>query len=974
MKKKLVVLSLALVSGFAAIGCAVSSLAWFVTKQLDNDKFKNIDGTTSSAYFAYGHGTESEPYGIKTPRQLYNLAWLQYNGNFNQDKNSDGVLDKQFYFILDESLQSTGLDMTGWVLPPIGTEEFPFLGNFNGNNVSINNLTISNKSDLNTPRGIDYDEQPEIVGLFGVVGSLGSGLSYSTSVNDLYDFTLKNTVVESKTSETLIGLAAGYVNAEMSGVKVAGSATIDVNGQVSTAKSEITSKLSDYGLVGYSTKMGTKGNYSQDLSEFFQSDNGQGQGQGDWGGSLNAQKYGRIIYDAFKKPGTGTHGLAEDTSSMSTSMSTVNTVTKTDYKIAMSTSTRTWVNGSKTYYNPYADPDFFDNPQDGTTVGGKVPGGQIVYHLKDSCYLPLKFNDDNSGTASDNTGYIVGDTSGNAGVVKVASYYPSSIVNSLSNTNTSTTGVAISDKTTTYVDSSLELLTYNFKDSVWYRIQDSHNINRTGGQTTNSYLTPYTRKTTEYLGFEKYDDSRNKLQRILENSTKVQGIHFDFKEISNSNLLSVNNNIKINGTTFNSAYQLPKGSIDFNLKRTGYINFFAGTYYSSVVYNFGFFTLNHISRTGGTINYIKKISQIYQNKYWTTTAVSHSDTNPKFFYKYSDGTFSNIVVNNVTRAATLADRDTTKGNDGLVFDVATVLEGVIGRDGNILRQEINNVMFYFEVPVNDGEYCMGMPPAPSGITSYVGAYMIYLDIGANGDTVDSDDYRAYSITTKQNGNSFPSGIDFATANAGDEGGDSFGVYIASSSQGTIVFTVNDAGTTVSVAPVSGSTQVGAYAFQGDGYNNDFTVSGLSGAPPSTAAGGIRIITIKTELISGDDYVVKIHDELKLDGTINTSTYYMGSGSAIPSQTTLAAIQTTITSLTNEKIAKFRSLVKVVTLTRTDGDGEFETEYDEANCSYSGKKINVDVTLNGTEATVGEIASGYAFYVGGVQKVQNDVLS
>ena len=963
MRKHLKVIALTSLSIFTMASLFIGAFAWFANVVTVGDM--TINGESDPTFFAYGDGTSSKPYGINTPRHLYNLAWLQYNGAYNHDSNNDGQLDKQYYFEIDPNLTGS-LDMSGWVLPPIGTETYPFLGNFNGNGKTITNLTVSNKSDLTKPTSISYNVQPEIVGFFGVVGKCGNTptYTYATATNSIYNVTLKNITVESKTSQTLIGLAGGYVNGELSGVKIDGTATLDVNGQVSTAKTAITDKLSDYGLVGYTTKVGNRGSYSRALSEYF--NNGEGSGSGeesDWGGSVNAQKYGRIIYDAFKKPGTGTHGLSEDTSNMSSSISTVNNITKTDYKIAMSTTTRTWVNSAKTYYSPYADPDYFDNPQDGATASTKVSGGTVVYHLKDSTYAPLKFTEDNNGTASDNTGYIVGDTSGNAGVVKIASYYPSSIVNSLSNTNTSTTGVAVSDKTTTYVDSNLELLTYNLKDSSWYRIQDSHNINRAGGETTNSYLTPYSRKTVDYLGFEKYEDSRTKLQRILENSSKVQGIHFDFKEISSTNLLSVANNIKINGTTYNSAYQLPKGSIDFNLKRTGYINFFAGTYYSSVVYNFGFFTLNHISRTGGTINSIKKISQIYQNKYWSTAAVSSSQTNPKFFYKYSDGTFSNIVVNNVTRAATLADRDTTQGKDGMLFDVSTVLEGVIGRDGNILRQQINNVMFYFEVPVNDGEYCMGMPASPSGITSYVGAYMIYLDIGANGDTVSTDKISAYSITTVSNAKSYPLGVDFAPVTIGNNGGESMGVFINSSNRGVLTLNI----TSASIA-VTDTNAISNYAFQGtkfsasDPPSGNFTVSGNSPGPmPVITTGGTRVLIINVTTTDDDEYTVRVTDVLSdTSGTISSSIYEIDSGSGFVTSTA-AAVEALSTDIV---LVDLRSLVTVATLTRASGNAEFVVTYDEENCSYEDKIVDVDIELNGTTITIG-VTTGYTFKIGGV---------
>ena len=290
MVKKTKVLFLSIISAFALAAASVASLAWFIAENKIPDI--DINGTSNGAYFAYGNGSAESPFGIATPRQLYNLSWLQYHGMFNEDKNSDGVIDKQFYFELAEDL-----DMTGWELPPIGTEDNPFLGNFNGNSHIISNLTISNKTTFDKkPISIDYNVQPKIVGFFGVVGEGVETLDYSydSSINSLQDFTLKDLTVESKTSETLIGLAGGYVNGEMSGIKVDGDATLDVNGQTSTAISSITSRLSDYGLVGYTTKTGSKGTYVQELSEYYDNGAGSGGEQGqDWGNSIDM----RSLYD-----------------------------------------------------------------------------------------------------------------------------------------------------------------------------------------------------------------------------------------------------------------------------------------------------------------------------------------------------------------------------------------------------------------------------------------------------------------------------------------------------------------------------------------------------------------------------------------------------------------------------------------------------------------------------------------------------
>ena len=257
--------------------CVAGALAWFITSITIN----NIGGTgsTESAYFAYGTGTQNDPYGIATPKHLNNLAWLQYKGMFNVDKDDDGEPD-HVYFELANDINQDG---PTYVIPPIGTEENPFVGVFNGNGHTIYNVTVTNNASsfTNKPINITYDNtKAEIIGFFGVVGKL-SGESYSSSVNSLTDVTLDNFTVESTTTNTLIGLAAGYVNAEMSGVKV-GTSTIKTNGNA--AKTAYSNKLSDYGLVGYTTKTGTSGTFEQKVSKYY--DSRSSSDDAGWGGSI----------------------------------------------------------------------------------------------------------------------------------------------------------------------------------------------------------------------------------------------------------------------------------------------------------------------------------------------------------------------------------------------------------------------------------------------------------------------------------------------------------------------------------------------------------------------------------------------------------------------------------------------------------------------------------------------------------------
>ncbi len=227
--------------------------AWF-TKAADLTPGWN--GSSDGAYFAYGNGVarnegneKDQPYGISSPRHLYNLAWLQYLGYFSA---LDGNNYTTYYFEL-----ANDVDMTGWTLPPIGTKENPFLGNFSGNGYKITGLTVSNDlGDYNQkPFGItesDFPNEINILGLFGVVGSYEGGQDgkYTTATNQITNTGISGLTVESHSETTLIGLAAGYVNGTLSGVAVNDS-YLDLSGSGGAAITSITNNLSDYSLIGH---------------------------------------------------------------------------------------------------------------------------------------------------------------------------------------------------------------------------------------------------------------------------------------------------------------------------------------------------------------------------------------------------------------------------------------------------------------------------------------------------------------------------------------------------------------------------------------------------------------------------------------------------------------------------------------------------------------------------------------------------
>ena len=141
-KKLLASLAIGLSSVAAITG---ATAAWFsggTTISFDNGTDNiPIEAGAEPAYYdvTSGDGKSADaPFVIKERIHLYNFAWLQYMGTYNQPDSSTGVIPTT-YFRLDADI-----DMSGITLPPIGTDQYPFVGSFNGNGHVISNLTVSN--------------------------------------------------------------------------------------------------------------------------------------------------------------------------------------------------------------------------------------------------------------------------------------------------------------------------------------------------------------------------------------------------------------------------------------------------------------------------------------------------------------------------------------------------------------------------------------------------------------------------------------------------------------------------------------------------------------------------------------------------------------------------------------------------------------------------------------------------------------
>lgn len=321
-------------------------------------------------------------------------------------------------------------------------------------------------------------------------------------------------------------------------------------------------------------------------------------------------------------------------------------------------------------------------------------------HTTDT-YIPLAANDD--GTVSPkNTGYIIGGSNYDysstfPGDIRVSYYSISGNLDVALNTNT-------------YSGSNLEVVTRTYLSDGFCRVNDDYNNSNPNNNINSTLKTKFAnKKTTLDLGLGKYSDSRTQLHDTLNGATNIYGLHFM------DALINIDNTVTIGKATINNAiyydYKMPQDCIDFNLSTRGYLNFFAGTYFKD---NETFFSLHKIERdNAGEMTSIKEISKIYGDP---------NDSSKDYIYEYVGESAPQL-------------------SDGyvLMFDTAWIT--------NPGDNFVDNAMYYFEIPVNEGEYALG------SVSGKNGAYLIYLDIGASAKTMGDGTTLETSIK----------GIDFVTS-------------------------------------------------------------------------------------------------------------------------------------------------------------------------------------------------------------------
>lgn len=391
-------------------------------------------------------------------------------------------------------------------------------------------------------------------------------------------------------------------------------------------------------------------------------------------------------------------------------------------------------------------------------------------------YFPLTFDEKGTSPSDKNTGYVVSGAKYNesdtksVGDIRVASAYKTSRSSYVKNGNdlyqSCVSGTTFSDSNFfayTIKQNSSEASSDN-------KIKIGDPINK---QENKSGYTSYST-----LGFKKYyryilneaSGSRVARGNLLTADKIAYGLHFRNAEISKNNLTTVDY-AKINGQEY-YGYQLPNNAIDFNLKGEGYINFFAATYFYqsgytnwTTTFNNCFFSLHVIERDGNKINSIKEISKIYQNQ-----SASADKAQPSYVYEYTDGTTDTGVKDSSGNFI-----PGTKGT--LLFDTRVLT------NPDLDKEWVNNAAYYFEIPVNKGEFALG---SVSGKNKN-GAYLRYLDIGAGNkddNNITIEEHTEIEVKTY----SYPYGVDFysftSSATVQDsysdiEGGKSSAVRISS---------------------------------------------------------------------------------------------------------------------------------------------------------------------------------------------------
>lgn len=652
----------------------------------------DFGGSAMPAYFESGDGTKGDPYVISKPVHLYNLAWLQYLGYFNMREDfSNG--NPQNYFKLTDNI-----DMRGRAVPPIGTAEYPFVGVFHGNGKTVKNVYIANKKgdDLlkvyptkavfdasGMLRFVDDSDEVSILGLFGVTGEYNGYVTEYAKAHTAFDsskmrvsgFYADKLHVYSKSKQTLAGLLAGYVGCDFSNL---GVYRCDMS--FIPSATGIQSVTGDNSVVSLYSVVGA---YNKDVVS-WSDDGSSGPGErNNWGGSIDMRTLNRRL---------GYMYALGDASTVNSTNHFKNSIF--GFNFSGSTTDYYWLyNGSSNQQTALYMHDGTVLPLniDKTAMGINtidVTNETVVngkYHTNDE-YQEYKKAGKAEPVLDSNTGYIVGaGADGNsaingkirAGMRPIASGSYKGIYKSLGYSQKQSAFGTVYDKT------RFEMFTiaWNGGNSLGgkYRIKDDVNKDFV---TQNTEMNDYTSATYKEIGLQRYESVRKSFDIMMEGAQVVHGFHF-LKYLNASSYEKVSKDVHIGGNDY-SDYELIKGGLNFTVSQDGYITAVLGTFYQQ--------------NTLQTLFDLYKVERDANHKITSFTQIDkvYLDANGKACYDPADTSGKTPVIS----IKLLSQKN--------ILPVASA--------------------FYFEIPVTAGDYVIGT----ASDSSNNNAYLMYLDIGANG--------------------------------------------------------------------------------------------------------------------------------------------------------------------------------------------------------------------------------------------------
>lgn len=722
---------------FASIALlAASTFSWLVTG--NSVIFPNsFRGSTKTAYFAGGNGSKETPYLITNPVHFYNFAWLQYLGYFNLGNKINNGRAQSFFKL---SFEGGNLDLGGLAIPPIGTREYPFIGKFDGNNKVISNFTVSNsKADLKKrplsskftgdilkttetdENGQEIGNPVDIVGLFGITGDfMVSGdnsfvsKNYATGVNvkekteplpdgnteatDFYysgmsvsGFYADKIKVNSVSNKALTGLIAGYVCGSLQNTGV--------------YRSKITVKATTYGgvtgiinskgeQIGYNSvvsKYSLVGDYDNTVVAWSETpQDGTAPGDGSkWGGSIDMRTLNRRLTYMVAKVVTKPPAAGYSYSATSDS----------------------W--GLNWYSGKGAE---FYWASTGTTISNS--------YLCSGTVLPINVNKENMGLNNYKEEESYGESVNLVNGFHYNDYYKNATAELIGGENTGYI-VGGGSKTSSYIVTRVQPLASGSEKGIYKSLgvnpgsamtYDEENkkkfhmltlLPNSAGTGYNSYVikddvnrdvtstfdSNIPRETYSNLNFKGYKKVRKNFDNTMVDSQMVHGFHF-YNKISETGYESINKPILLydkasDQLVSHNNYQLIKGGINFTLAEAGEIKTIVGAFFRISNGNNSLFDLYKAERNAsGAISAFHRIKNIYK------------DQNGNVFYDYE-------LTDTANYTKVFSFEDLTK------------------KDGELLTA---NAAYYFEIPVKKGDYVIGADKN----SSLLNAYLMYLDIGANG--------------------------------------------------------------------------------------------------------------------------------------------------------------------------------------------------------------------------------------------------